>query len=61
VLSLSRVIDVCDYIQGIDWMIGFIVTLYTELGTTDNYSAIADLHTLQFTVTHTHTRVFSLH
>jgi hypothetical protein len=35
-----------------DWMIGFIDTLYTVLGTTGNYSAIADLHTLQFTVTH---------
>jgi hypothetical protein len=35
------------------WMIGFIDFLYTPLGTTGNYSAIADLHTLQFTVTHT--------
>jgi hypothetical protein len=34
-------------------MIGFIDTLYTVLGTTGNYSAIADLHTLQFTVAHT--------
>jgi hypothetical protein len=34
-------------------MIGFIDTLYTPLGTTGNYSSIADLHTLQFTVTHT--------
>jgi hypothetical protein len=25
---------------------------YTILGTTDNYNAIADLHTSQFTVTH---------
>jgi hypothetical protein len=33
-------------------MIGFIDTLYTQLGTTDNYSAIADLHTLPFIVTH---------
>jgi hypothetical protein len=33
-------------------MIGFIDALYTELGTTGNYSAIADLHTLQFTVAH---------
>jgi hypothetical protein len=36
-------------------MIEFIVTLYTPLKTTINYSTIADLHTLQFTVTHTHT------
>jgi hypothetical protein len=35
-----------------DWMIGFIYTLYTLLETTGNYSTIADLHTLQFTVTH---------
>jgi hypothetical protein len=37
----------------LDWIIGFINTLYTVLGTTGNYSAIAILHTLQFTVTHT--------
>jgi hypothetical protein len=36
-----------------DWMIGFIDTLYIQLGTTDNYSAVAILHTLQFTVAHT--------
>jgi hypothetical protein len=41
-------------IRGVlDWMIGYIDTLYTTLGTADNYCAIADLHTLQFTVTHT--------
>jgi hypothetical protein len=33
-------------------MIGFIEILFTQLGTTGNYRAIADLHTLQFTVTH---------
>jgi hypothetical protein len=31
---------------------GFIDTLLTQLGTTGNYSAIADIHTLQFKVTH---------
>jgi hypothetical protein len=35
-----------------DLMIEFIDTLYTTLGSTGHYSAIADLHTLQFTVTH---------
>jgi hypothetical protein len=30
-------------------MNGFIDYLYTPLGTTSNYSAIADLHTLQIT------------
>jgi hypothetical protein len=35
----------------LDWMIGFIDTLYNQLGTTSNYNAMADLHTLQFTVT----------
>jgi hypothetical protein len=34
-------------------MIGFTDTyLYTQLRTTGNYSAIADLHISQFTVTH---------
>jgi hypothetical protein len=37
----------------LDWMIGFVDFLYTPLGTTRNYSTIADLYTLQFTVTHT--------
>jgi hypothetical protein len=32
-------------------MIGFLDTLFTQLGTTNNYSAVADLHTLQFTIT----------
>jgi hypothetical protein len=36
----------------LDWMFGFIDTLFTQLGTTGNYSATADLHTLQFTVTY---------
>jgi hypothetical protein len=40
--------------QGLDWLIGFIDHLYTALITTRNYSAVADLHTLQFTVTHKH-------
>jgi hypothetical protein len=33
-------------------MIDFIDTLYTALGTTGNYSAIADLHTPHFTAAH---------
>jgi hypothetical protein len=41
-----------DYRRVLGWMIGFIDTLFTQLGTTGNYSAIADLHTLQFTMTH---------
>jgi hypothetical protein len=36
----------------LNWMIGFIDILITQLGTTGNYRAIADLHTLQFPVTH---------
>jgi hypothetical protein len=35
------------------WIIGFIDTLYTPLGTTCNYSAVTDLHTLQFTAANT--------
>jgi hypothetical protein len=33
-------------------MIGFIDTLFTVLGITSNYSAMAILHILQFTSTH---------
>jgi hypothetical protein len=38
----------------------FIGHLYTPLGITRNYSAIAFIHTLQFTVTHTRASVLSL-
>jgi hypothetical protein len=33
-------------------MVAFIDTLFTQLGITRNYSVVADLHTLQFAVTH---------
>jgi hypothetical protein len=49
------------YRRGMDRMIGLIDTLCIQFGTTDNYSAIAILHTLQFTAAHTHTHVLSLH
>jgi hypothetical protein len=38
--------------RALDWMIGFIDTLFTQLGTTGNYSAMADVDTLRFTVKH---------
>jgi hypothetical protein len=34
-------------------MIGFIALIHLQVLTTINYSVIANLHTLQFTVTHT--------
>jgi hypothetical protein len=39
------------YRRVLDWMIGFIDTLYIRLRTTRSYGAISDLHTSQFTVT----------
>jgi hypothetical protein len=51
VLPRARVVTIR---RGLDWMIGFIEHLYTPLRTARNYSAIADLHTLQIAVTHTH-------
>jgi hypothetical protein len=50
-LSLN-VLSHVTYRQFSDYMLGFIDTLFTQLGITLNYSAVADLHTLQFTVTH---------
>ena len=38
------------YRRVLDWLTGFIDTLYIKLRTTDSYSAIADLHTSQFIV-----------
>jgi hypothetical protein len=50
---LSRVVVTIRRV--LDWMIGFIDTflIHSQLGTTGNYSAISDLHTFQFSVTHT--------
>jgi hypothetical protein len=39
-------LGVCGYRRGMKWWIRFIDHLYTPLGTTSNYSAVADLHTL---------------
>jgi hypothetical protein len=40
-----------------DLLDGFLIlTLYTPLGTTDNYNTMAYLNTSQFIVTHTHAR-----
>jgi hypothetical protein len=37
----------------LDWIIAFVApSAFTQLGTRSNYSAIAILHTFQFTVTH---------
>jgi hypothetical protein len=64
-LSQSYFVEYCHGLGGCAWLIdgfligGFIDTLYTQLGATVSYSAIADLHTLQFTVTRT--SVLSLH
>jgi hypothetical protein len=44
----------------LDWMIGFIDTLYTPLGTTGNYSAIAD-PTYFIVHRYTPSRVLCLH
>jgi hypothetical protein len=44
---------ISDHKRGLDWMIGFIASYtFTQVGTTGSYSAIALLHTFQFTITH---------
>jgi ethanolamine utilization microcompartment shell protein EutS len=43
-----------DFRRGFGLDIGFIDHFSTQLVITLNYSAIADLYTLQITVTHTH-------
>jgi hypothetical protein len=48
ILSHSR----SDYRWGFGLDIGFTGHLYTQLGTTSNYSTIANLHTLQITTAH---------
>jgi hypothetical protein len=40
------------YRRVLDWMIRFIDNLYIKIGATGNYSAIANLHILLFTVAH---------
>jgi hypothetical protein len=45
-INYCRVYE-CGYRRGFGLVIGFADHLYTCLGTTSNYSAIADFHTLQ--------------
>jgi hypothetical protein len=53
-LNILSYVGVCAWLirRVLDWMIIFIDTLYTVLGTTGNCSAIAELHILHFTVTY---------
>jgi hypothetical protein len=50
-IILSRSMSDCRQSFGLD--IGFIDHLHTQLGTTSNYSAIANLHNLKATTAHT--------
>jgi hypothetical protein len=45
----DTVMCIGDYRRDMDWKIGFIGHLYTQLGATFNTSAIVNLYTLQFT------------
>jgi hypothetical protein len=46
------VMCISDCRRALDWMIGFINTLYNQHVLNKQYSAISDLHNLQFTITH---------
>jgi hypothetical protein len=50
--SYCHDLEVCDYRWGMECITTFIEHLYTQLVTTSNYNAIADLHTLQITTAH---------
>jgi hypothetical protein len=48
-IILSRFRDVTVCRKDMDWILDLLTNLYTPLGTTSNYSATADLHTLHIT------------
>jgi hypothetical protein len=60
-VEVNRLSHVLVTIDGVlDWMIGFIGTLFTQLGTTDN-TALSLIYTLCSSPLHTHTRVLRIH
>jgi hypothetical protein len=44
----------------INWILDVLTDLYTRLGTTSNYGAIANLHTLQITDAYTKSEACSI-
>jgi hypothetical protein len=51
-MSINTISVLNDNRRGLDWILNLLEHFTTRLGTRNNYSAIANLHTLQLTTEH---------